>query len=229
VLAQFKNAHRHDAQASRITLACREEKDSTPSAIDGCRWLLVPDEHGGLSVCITFNRNVYCPTSLETYAQVLRRLIHASASDSYLNLTSSAICTPADILQLGQWNCTVKEPFDVSSAGELFRRIAANYADNVAVANGGDDGMSLTYQQLDRWSDALALWLVDNGFGGPEETIVGIWQTRDVMLVVSYIACLKAGCAYMVRSLLLIFTHIHAALSTATGNASARRSRANHA
>ncbi|KAJ7347283.1 hypothetical protein DFH08DRAFT_936842 [Mycena albidolilacea] len=196
VLAQFKNAHRHDAQASRITLACREEKDSTPSAIDGCRWLLVPDEHGGLGVCIAFNRNVYCPTSLETYTQVLRRLIHASASDSYLNLTSSAICTPADILQLGQWNSTAKEPFDASSAGELFRCIAANYADNVAVTNGGD-GKSLTYQQLDRWSDALALWLVDNGFGGPEETIVGIWQTRDVMLVVSYIACLKAGCAYM--------------------------------
>ncbi|KAF7337661.1 Non-ribosomal peptide synthetase [Mycena sanguinolenta] len=196
VLAQFKNVHHHGSQASRIIIACHEEKDFASSSVD-CRWLLVPEEHGGLGIRITFDSRVYCPTSLETYAQVFARFIHASASDCHFNLTSSSICTPADVLQLRQWNCTAKEPCHVSSAGELFRRIAANHPDNVAVTNGGADGMSLTYRELDRCSDALALWLIDHGFGGPEETIVGVWQTRDVMLVVSYIACLKAGCAYM--------------------------------
>ncbi|KAF7337651.1 Amino acid adenylation domain-containing protein [Mycena sanguinolenta] len=196
ILAQFKNVRHHDSQASRLIITCHEEQDSALSAVD-CTWLLVPNEHGDLGLRITFNRNVYCPTSLETYAQVFGRFIHASASDPQLNLTSSPICTPADILQLGQWNRTAKEPFHVSSVSELFRRTAANHPDNIAVTNGGADGMSLTYQELDRWSDGLALWLIDHGFGGPQETIVGIWQSRDVMLVVSYIACLKAGCAFM--------------------------------
>ncbi|KAJ6520288.1 hypothetical protein C8R45DRAFT_55978 [Mycena sanguinolenta] len=193
VLAQFKNVHRHDSQVSRITIACHEEQDW---AVD-CAWLLVRNEHGDLGLRITFNRNVYCPTSLATYAQAFGRFIHASASDPHLNLTSSPICTPADILQLSRWNRTAKEPFHASSVSELFRQTAAKYPDNIAVTNGGADDMSLTYRELERWSDALALWLIDHGFGGPQETIVGIWQPRDVMLVVSYIACLKAGCAFM--------------------------------
>lgn len=66
------------------------------------------------------------------------------------------------------------------------------FADSIAV----EDGRSqLTYQQLDRQSNALAAKLLQRGVA--EESVVAIYLPRSIDYVVAVIATLKAGAAFM--------------------------------
>lgn len=75
--------------------------------------------------------------------------------------------------------------------------MAQKYPTDIAVVH-EEGSYAVTYSELDRLSTALAKWLLSEGYGGERETIIGVWQTRSFMLVVTYLGCLKAGCAYMV-------------------------------
>ncbi|MGH3761078.1 non-ribosomal peptide synthetase [Actinophytocola sp.] len=80
-----------------------------------------------------------------------------------------------------------------STITQLFARSAAEFADRPAVCD--DDGHALTYAELDRESAALARRLVADGVR--REDRVGIHRERDVDLVVSILAALRAGAAYV--------------------------------
>ncbi|EER05252.1 antibiotic synthetase, putative [Perkinsus marinus ATCC 50983] len=82
----------------------------------------------------------------------------------------------------------------------LFREQAAKTPDHIAVVGGGSRGASprtsLTYAELDSLSDSLAARL-QSEYGAGIGSLVGIYMPKDVGYVVSYIAALKAGGAYM--------------------------------
>ncbi|MGF1737867.1 amino acid adenylation domain-containing protein [Photobacterium satsumensis] len=54
---------------------------------------------------------------------------------------------------------------------------------------------SLTYLQLQQKSDQLAHWLVEQGLGKGD--LVGLCMERSVDMVISMLAIMKAGCAYV--------------------------------
>ncbi|HVU69571.1 MAG TPA: amino acid adenylation domain-containing protein, partial [Ktedonobacteraceae bacterium] len=90
------------------------------------------------------------------------------------------------------WN-TVEAPYELNEGYvERFRRQAALTPQAVALVCGTD---SLTYRELDRRSNALALRLRARGVG--PERLVAVLDQRDLPLAVALLAILKAGGAYL--------------------------------
>jgi non-ribosomal peptide synthetase-like protein len=75
---------------------------------------------------------------------------------------------------------------------DIFRESARKHANKVALIFGSQ---SLTYAQLDRWSDAIAAELVQKGIN--KGSNVGIWWPRGLELHAAIIGILKCGAAYV--------------------------------
>ncbi len=83
-------------------------------------------------------------------------------------------------------------PYPDKCLHQLFREQAAKTPGATAVV--GDD-ISLTFEELDAQTDLLAGYLQQQGVG--VDALVGIYMETSVAFVVSYLAALKAGGAYM--------------------------------
>lgn len=100
----------------------------------------------------------------------------------HLNLYWAAM---SSLWPMGEMNGSVPQLIDV------FREVAGQHAGAVAVEH---LGCKLTYAELDRYSDALARELVDQGAGGAP---VGVLATRSLAMVVAVVAAVKLGCGYV--------------------------------
>lgn len=75
---------------------------------------------------------------------------------------------------------------------DIFRHSATFYANRTALIF---QDKQLTYAQLNRWSDAVALQLSQNGIVPGNK--VGIWHKRGLELHVAILGIVKAGAAYV--------------------------------
>jgi non-ribosomal peptide synthetase-like protein len=75
---------------------------------------------------------------------------------------------------------------------DLFSASAQRYANKTALVFHNE---SLSYDALDRWSDEIAAYLVNNGIGRSDS--VGIWWPRGFELHAAILGILKAGAAYV--------------------------------
>lgn len=75
---------------------------------------------------------------------------------------------------------------------DIFRNTASQYPDNIALIFGDQ---SLTYAQLNHWSDAVAAFLLENGIGRGAK--VGLWWPRSIELHVAILGITKAGASYV--------------------------------
>lgn len=74
----------------------------------------------------------------------------------------------------------------------LFSESARKHAGKTALVFHNEQ---LTYAELDRWSDAIAAYLVANGIG--RKSNVGIWWQRGLELHAAILGIIKAGAAYV--------------------------------
>ncbi|KAM3523102.1 hypothetical protein NHJ13051_005282 [Beauveria bassiana] len=102
------------------------------------------------------------------------------------------MCDDKDMNILTEWN-NVETTWKEQCVHDLFAKQVADYADNVAVD--AWDGQ-LTYRELDRLSSNLAEHLMD--LGVKPETFVALCFEKSKWLVVSILAVIKAGGAYVV-------------------------------
>ncbi len=86
----------------------------------------------------------------------------------------------------------VTAPTPDATIARLFKRQAARTPDAVALIA---QSRSLTYRELDEQSDRLAAHLLRLGVA--PETLIGVAMERREALVISLLAVLKAGCAYV--------------------------------
>ena len=75
---------------------------------------------------------------------------------------------------------------------DLFRQTVARYPDKTALIF---KDKTLTYSELDKWSDAIALYLVSNGYG--KNSFIGVWWPRGLELHAIILGIVKAGAAYV--------------------------------
>ncbi|MEU8806242.1 amino acid adenylation domain-containing protein [Streptomyces violaceoruber] len=92
---------------------------------------------------------------------------------------------------LSDWNDTAAE-VPHTTVVELFRRQVVRTPDRTALAAGETE---LTYAELGARANRLARYLIDQGVG--PESVVAVVFERTVDLVVSLLAVLKAGAAYL--------------------------------
>lgn len=147
---------------------------------------------------VRYTPNVYSRPSIQMFCLLIERTVKIFSSSPHSSLATLPMTSRDDISAIKAWNKTTGELTPFKPIGTLITSVSSRLPNNAAVIH-GDGSFTLTYSDLDKWSDALAHWLLSKNYGGAEETVIGIWQTRGTFLVVSYLACLKSGCAYMVR------------------------------
>lgn len=78
------------------------------------------------------------------------------------------------------------------TVGTIFRSAATEHQDKIALIF---NEQTLTYTQLDKWSDAVALYLQGKGIGRGHS--VGLWWPRSMELHVAILGIVKSGAAYV--------------------------------
>jgi len=106
--------------------------------------------------------------------------------------THVPMLTPAEIRLLSELNDTRRREVDPVCVHEMIERRARTSPDAMALVSSIGQ---LTYAELDRWADALAVSLQSKGVG--PDALVGIYLPRSLEMVVSVLATLKAGGAYV--------------------------------
>ncbi|XCN74104.1 MAG: amino acid adenylation domain-containing protein [Candidatus Electrothrix aestuarii] len=108
-------------------------------------------------------------------------------------LRSLSMITEAERLQLIQWNETSAELPD-STLLDLFERQVAAGPDSIALIHQEEQ---LTYQQLDAQANQLAQCLLAMDPESSEGQLVAVALERSSLMVITVLAVLKAGAAYV--------------------------------
>ncbi|MFD8008357.1 amino acid adenylation domain-containing protein, partial [Streptomyces mirabilis] len=147
----------------------------------------------GIQIDVDVNPDLHDPASgkdiSRRFLQMLDWLTEAAPNEL---VSRAELLDPAERHRvLVEWNDTAVEVPAVT-VPELFAARVAGTPDAVAVVG---NGVELTYRELDERANRLAHCLVDRGVGA--ESVVAVCMERGAELVVSLLAVLKAGGAYL--------------------------------
>jgi len=187
------------ARVDQASVAAR-----TTARFDLSLW--VTEAHGpdgepeGVTADWSYAVDLFDSSTIESVAGQFLRLLREVADDpelavdpGYGRRAEAARLQDAEEYQrvVEEWNRTAR-PAPTVGLTELFSARAAWDPDAPAVVSGADQ---LTFQQLERRSDALARLLTERGVG--PESLVGVCLPRCTDLLVAFLAVLKTGGAYL--------------------------------
>ncbi len=148
---------------------------------------------GGMTVDVTFARDLYDESTALAFGQRLIRLLESVATDPSQRVGDIPVMDDAErgrVLALAQDAPAVADSLD--TIVDLFAARVAEDPDAPAVVF---EGVSRSYRELDESSTALARVLAAQGVG--PESLVAVVLPRTADLVVALLAVLKAGGAYV--------------------------------
>lgn len=161
----------------------------------------------GLNTSVEYNTDIFNQDTIVRMVDHYCMLLTAAVAQPDRPIAEIPLLTEAERQQiLFDWNDTADEFIigDDSSdrrklcIHELVERQARRFPDSIAVvvpAYSGHPREALSYQELDGRANVLASYLIQQGVG--PETLVGICMERSSELIVSLLAVLKAGGAYL--------------------------------
>jgi nonribosomal peptide synthetase DhbF len=147
----------------------------------------------GLCIDLDANPALYSTSDLDFHhAHFLCLLLDVIASDPGRSISSLNLLSSAERRQIiSDWNNTF-HPLPHSTLPLLFEQQVQKCPDSTAVIL---ETQSLTYCELNARANRLAHYLIKAGIG-PED-IVGLAMERSIECVISILAIMKAGAAYL--------------------------------
>lgn len=146
-----------------------------------------------ISGFITYNADIFTPSTIERLAQHLERVMRAVVADPQVRVGDLDLLAPHEReLVLHGWNDTALEIGPPATLSAMVEAQAARTPDAVAVVF---EDTTLTYRDLDEQADRLARRLRRSGVG--PGTVVAVCAARCTELVVALLGTLKAGGAYL--------------------------------
>ena len=140
-----------------------------------------------------YRRNMFKPETVARIDRHYRRFLSALIEDPDAPISSPALLSDEEREQIVRtWNDTRTEYPRDASIPELFEQVAREHADQIAVVEGTE---RLTYAELNARADALAAYLAERGVEAGSR--VGLALERSIGMVVSMLAALKCGAAYV--------------------------------
>jgi amino acid adenylation domain-containing protein/non-ribosomal peptide synthase protein (TIGR01720 family) len=140
-----------------------------------------------------YNRDLFDHWRIEQIVRHYARLLEQVTSASEMQLGKIPMLTGAEQMQLlEEWNQTSAEFPQDKCLHELFEMKAAETPENIAIQY---DGQKISYAALNARANALAHYLVS--LGNCPESVVGICLRPSAEMVISVLAVLKAGAAYL--------------------------------
>ncbi|RKH67424.1 non-ribosomal peptide synthetase [Corallococcus interemptor] len=147
----------------------------------------------GISGALLYNTALFEPRTAARMAEHLRTLAEALVAEPEAPLDSVSLLTQTERQRvLVEWNATAVEYPRESTLPGVFAQVVARFPEKVAVEFGDS---RLTYRQLDEHSNRLAWQL--RSLGVDTDSRVAVALERSLELVVSLVAILKAGAAYV--------------------------------
>ncbi|WP_458695270.1 non-ribosomal peptide synthetase [[Mycobacterium] appelbergii] len=151
-------------------------------------------EPAGIWGTVEFRTDVFDAASIESLVGRLQRVLTAMTVDPSRLLSSVDVLDVTEYAQLDDigHRAVLTRPVPEASIPELFAAQVNRTGDTVAVRF---EGRSWTYRELDEASNRLAHLLIEHG-AGPGR-YVALLLNRSAQAVVSILAVLKAGAAYV--------------------------------
>ncbi|WP_345624796.1 condensation domain-containing protein, partial [Streptomyces ziwulingensis] len=150
-----------------------------------------PDGEGAVGT-VEYDTGLFDAATAEALARRLLRVLEQTVAAPEGHLSTIEVTEPAELARfVRDINDTAVPLADLTIPGAFARQVAA--APHAVAVRAGSE--SLTYRQLDTWSDRVAVALAERGVGG--ESLVGVALPRSVELLVVLLAVLKAGGAYL--------------------------------
>ncbi|MFD0574850.1 non-ribosomal peptide synthetase, partial [Dactylosporangium darangshiense] len=130
---------------------------------------------------------------IERLVEHLLQVLAGAVADPDQPVSRLAVLSAAERELLASWNATDAVLPAVNGVHALFEAQAARSPDTAAVVT--DDGLVVTYAQLNARADQLASQLTGLGVGA--ETVVGLCLNRGIDTITAILAVWKAGGAYL--------------------------------
>ncbi|MFA4997436.1 MAG: amino acid adenylation domain-containing protein, partial [Bacteroidales bacterium] len=145
------------------------------------------------SIQVQYDATKYASEDVKRFVSLYRNIAARAASEPETPTAELTLMDPAARRRVLQFSEGIRLPYDMSRTFiDIFRENAGRYPGNTAVA---DRWGSLTYSQLDKYSDNLAAELSDRGV--LPGTFVAVMMSRCKEFLVSILAIQKAGGAYV--------------------------------
>jgi amino acid adenylation domain-containing protein len=139
-----------------------------------------------------YSRDLFDEATIVRMGEHLRLLADAVAADPERPLSQFELLTSYEIERFEEWNATSVARDGMGCIHEIFAAQAERTPAAEAMRFGEE---RLTYAELDARANRLAWHLRERG-AGPER-IVGLFMERSLDTIVSLLAVLKAGAAYL--------------------------------
>ncbi|MCU0286404.1 MAG: amino acid adenylation domain-containing protein, partial [Acidobacteria bacterium] len=143
---------------------------------------------------IRYSTKLFKPTTIERIISYFKNILFSLSSNAGTEIADVEIISREEKKRLlNEFNNTGTAYPQEKTIYELFVEQAGKTPDYIAVI--GPGGMSITYEELNRKSNQLALLLREKGV--EPDMVVGIMAERSVEMVVGLMGILKSGGAYM--------------------------------
>jgi non-ribosomal peptide synthetase component F len=130
---------------------------------------MYPNEAGGLSCYLMYQKDLFLHQTMKTFIDVFRRVMNSAITHPTIPIARLPLITPQDLVREAEWNNTGGQETAPGSICERFKVAVVLGGSNIAL-NDGDS--ALNYLELDDRADRLASWLLERRME-PEE-VVGI-------------------------------------------------------
>ncbi|GLZ80807.1 hypothetical protein Afil01_56140 [Actinorhabdospora filicis] len=154
-------------------------------------WSLLPHA-GGATVQVGYAADLFEPHTARRLGHYLRDFLTAASEDPQQRLSQLDDLSDDDMGALDHWHRGSHADLPDAPVDELVAAHAARTPDAVAAVCGQD---SLTYETLDVLANQVAHQL--RGLGVGPSDVVGVLMPRDLRLIVSLLAVVKTGAAYL--------------------------------
>ncbi|HYP38793.1 MAG TPA: amino acid adenylation domain-containing protein, partial [Chloroflexia bacterium] len=148
---------------------------------------------------VAYNKALYRPETIERFSAHLLQVLREGVENTNVLIAELQMLTETERYQLlTEWNRTQADYPRHRCLHELFEEQVVATPGAVAVASNpapSGEQECLTYTELNRRANQLAHYLRGRGVG--PETLVGIYMSRSVRMMVGLLGILKAGGAYV--------------------------------
>jgi amino acid adenylation domain-containing protein len=146
----------------------------------------------GLAGDLIYDARLYRPETVDALVRHFGTLLAGIVADPAARIDRLPVMDAVERADMSALTARPEVEFPPHCLHELFRDQAARTPDAVAVLAGED---TVTYAELDAWSDAVAGRLAELGAG--PDVVVAVLLDRSVAMVAALLGVLKAGSAYL--------------------------------
>lgn len=155
--------------------------------------LTATEDKDGLSLIFEFNRGLFNPDTIARFAENMQLLLAHIAVNGDRPINQLAIISEQEQAVLDKshqsvWQLPEEQPF----VHQLIQQRAAEYPERVAIRY---QEQSLSFAELDARANQIAQLLLAKG--ADNNQLIAILMEPGIDFVVSMLAILKAGCAYL--------------------------------